>query len=123
VKDLEFLKDEIEYIKIFTKADDIVIGTGLKKPEGSATSVFSNIQAYVCLKGLLDFEEEKKRLQKELQKIDIDLTVVNKKLSNPDFVKKAPEDVIEEVRLKQETLQNKKEKLSSSMQILDEISS
>ena len=121
--DLKFLTNEIEYIKNFTRADDITIGTGLKKPEGSATSVFNNIQAYVCLKGLLDLEEERKRLKKELEKTDKELMVVNKKLSNQDFISKAPEEIIEEVSLKQETLQGKKGKLLSSMRILDEIGS
>ena len=119
--DIEFLKNEIEHIKVFTKADDIIIGVGLEKPRGSATSVFNNIQSYVCLKGLLDFEEERKRLQKELQKAEKELITVDKKLSNPDFIKKAPEEVIEEVRLKQENLQGKKEKLSNNLQMLDEI--
>ena len=47
---------------------------------------------------ILDFEEEKNRLRKAIQKIEKDMNASNKKLSNPAFLKKAPAEIVEEVR-------------------------
>lgn len=44
--------------------------------------------------GNIDKDAELARLDKEIQKIEKDITVLNGKLSNPKFVDKAPADVV-----------------------------
>jgi len=48
------------------------------------------------LEGLIDQDAEKKRLDKEIEKIKIEIDKINKKLSNPNFVERAPEAVVNE---------------------------
>jgi valyl-tRNA synthetase len=50
------------------------------------------------LAGVIDIGAEKARLTKELGKLEADIAGTMRKLSNPDFVAKAPEEVIEENR-------------------------
>jgi valyl-tRNA synthetase len=120
-EDVESIVRHQEYIRTLATVDEITIGTGLQKPGGSATSVFGKNQVHVLLKGLLNIQEERKRLLKDIEKIEKDLEVCNRKLGNEGFLKKAPSNIIEEVRQKAEVMSQKREKLGSNLALLDEI--
>jgi valyl-tRNA synthetase len=53
------------------------------------------------LEGLIDVAAERERLGKELAKAVDELKKVNAKLSNENFVTRAPEDVIGEMKERQ----------------------
>jgi len=65
----------------------------------------------VLLKDVLDFDSECKRLEKELTKLEREFNFTKNKLSNEDFLQKAPADVIEKEREKGMRLGEKLEKL------------
>ncbi len=94
-----------------------------KRPASSATSVFGHCIIFVSLKGIIDFELEQGRLEKEIGKIDKELQGVNKKLSNEDFLLKAPEEVVQKVREKREKLAKKRQKLQDQLSTVSQISS
>ena len=56
------------------------------------------VVACLPLEGIIDFAAEKKRLAGEREKLTKDVDGIMRKLSNPDFMARAPEDVIEENR-------------------------
>ena len=60
-------------------------------------------------------EEEAKRLQKEILKIEKESAFVMKKLSNEQFLSKAPREVVEEVKAKASEFSNQREKLEESL--------
>jgi valyl-tRNA synthetase len=109
----------LAYIKTLAKVSDISIGSGIPKPEGSVTAVFGQNQVHVLLEGLMDFGEEKKRLGKEIKKTMNDLEASNKKLSNKDFLEKAPVAIVDEVRAKLEALTLRLEKLQKNLSFFD----
>jgi valyl-tRNA synthetase len=47
---------------------------------------------------LIDFDAERKRLAKELGKIEKEIAKVESKLNNPSFAERAPAEVLEEQR-------------------------
>jgi valyl-tRNA synthetase len=67
-------------------------------PPQSAQIVVRGETIAMPLAGLIDLGAEKARLTKELGKLDGEIAGVERKLFNPDFVAKAPEEVIEENR-------------------------
>jgi valyl-tRNA synthetase len=91
------------------------------KPEASATAVFAQTQVHVLLKGILDFEDERKRLRKEIQKNQKEMETVHRKLSNEQFVQKAPPEIVEEVRGKMQALSLKVEKLHHNLKFFESI--
>jgi valyl-tRNA synthetase len=103
------------------KVEALDMGVNLPKPEASATSVFGKSSIHVILKGLMDFEEEKKRIRKSIAKIEKDLKTSEKKLSNKGFLDKAPENIVAEVKAKAETLSAKRHKLEQNLSVLEEI--
>jgi valyl-tRNA synthetase len=120
-REIDILQLNLTHIKALAKADHVSIASGVPKPEASATAVFGQNQVYVLLKGLLDFEEESKRLKKQIKKIQKDIEASNKKLSNRNFLEKAPAEIVAEVREKVQTLSLKLEKLNKNLEFFEMI--
>ena len=66
--------------------------------EDAVCVVTADAKLYIPMGDLVDFEAEKARLQKELDNVMKDLEFVNSKLSNENFVAKAPEKVVQAQR-------------------------
>jgi len=62
----------------------------------------------------INLEQEKERLEKELNKVQEDIDKLEARLSNPDFVAKAPASVVEEHRKRLDQLRVKKSALEKS---------
>jgi len=82
-----------------------------KKPRAAASTVTKGVEVHVILQDILDFESESKRLAKELGKLEKEFGFAQKKLSNEDFLAKAPVEVIEKEREKELRLAEKVDKL------------
>ncbi len=120
-KDADTLRRNMVYIKTLAKVDSATVDSKVEKPKASATAVFAHNQVHVLLKGILDFEEERKRLRKEISKIEKDLQVANKKLANEQFMSKAPTDIVEKVREKVSAGNLKLEKLAHNLKFFESI--
>ena len=66
------------------------------------TILLSDIEVYIPLKGLINIEEEKARLQEEIKRLESEVSRCEKMLSNPGFVNKAPEAKVNEEKNKLE---------------------
>jgi valyl-tRNA synthetase len=91
------------------------------KTEGVATAVVSNIEIRIPLKGLIDVEEERQRLQKEIAKIDEDIQFVNRKLNNEKFVGRAPEKIVQKEKDKLAAYLHAKQTLENSLTDLNQL--
>jgi valyl-tRNA synthetase len=119
LKEAEILRRNLPHLRSLAKVESIEIGGSVAKPKGTATAVFGRNQVHVILKGLLDFEEEKKRLRKEIGKVEKDLAMLDRKLSNPQFREKAAAEVIEEVQEKKEALGLRMGKLAHNLEVFE----
>ena len=70
----------------------------------------SKVKVIVPLEGLVDIEEEIKRVEKTIEKLKKDIMGLNGRLSNDNFIKNAAEDVVESDRA---TLQQAKTQLAA----------
>jgi len=61
----------------------------------------------------VDFQAELARLEKEIGKVDKDLVALNGKLSNENFVKRAPAELVESEKARQADLMDKKAKMQA----------
>lgn len=71
------------------------ISTELAKPKHAASAVVDGNEVYILLEGLIDFEKEKSRLTKEIQKSENYAKQLEAKLTNEGFVTRAPKEVID----------------------------
>jgi valyl-tRNA synthetase len=67
-------------------------------PKGSVTFVLNDATVALPLEGVVDLPAEAARLKKEIGKLEGELKKMDAKLGNADFVRKAPEEVVEELR-------------------------
>ncbi|MFP3323710.1 valine--tRNA ligase [Planococcus sp. SIMBA_160] len=98
---LSVLEENAAYIERFCNPETLTIGHNIEAPEKSMSAVVSGAELFMPLEGLIDIEEELKRLQKELDKWAKEVKLVQGKLSNERFVSKAPEAVVAEERKKE----------------------
>jgi valyl-tRNA synthetase len=67
-------------------------------PKGTAALLIDDTEAALPLEGFIDMAAEQARLEKEIEKAELEIKKIDGKLSNPNFVNKAPEAVVEENR-------------------------
>ena len=114
-EEAEIIRENTAHIQNLARVDSVQVAAKVAKPEASATAVFGENQVHVLLKGLLDFQEEQRRLQKEITKIEKDMEVAERKLSNKQFMDKAPDEVIEKVKDKVASMRLQLEKLNHNL--------
>jgi len=105
----EQLERNKEYLIRFLNPSELIIETELKAPEKAMTAVVSGAELFLPIEGLINIEEEIKRLEKELEKWNKEVERVQKKLSNEGFIKKAPQHVVEEEKAKEKDYLEKRE--------------
>jgi valyl-tRNA synthetase len=88
-------------------------------PRGAVQLVVRGGVMALPLKGVIDLAAERARLAKEMTKCDADIARVDAKLGSPNFVARAPEDVVEEEKEKREEAQTRKAKLAEALQRLE----
>ena len=83
------------YLNFLAKTESVtVLSAGEEAPE-SAIALVGKMKVLIPLAGLIDKEAELERLNKEIGKIEADMKGTEGKLSNPNFVDKAPEAVVQ----------------------------
>lgn len=80
------------------KLENIAFLESENEAPASATALLGQMKLFVPLAGLIDADAEIKRLQKRLDKTEINLANLAKKLSNQKFIESAPEAVVEKTR-------------------------
>ncbi len=81
-------------IKILARVQALHCNADGGPPAAAAKAVVDQVDIFMPLTGIIDFAEEARRLEKELQKLNKDLDQAQRKLSNEDFLAKAPADVV-----------------------------
>jgi len=80
-----------------------------------ATYIQENYSIYVKIENLIDMDKEKNRLKKEFEKFQKELSVVQNKINNKNFVQKAKREVVEKERSKYIQLNERVKKIESRM--------
>ena len=94
---VEFNKN---YIKALGKIKDLIIDKNIVREKNSSLAVAKGLEIFITLEGLIDIEKEKARISKEIKNIILEQEKYNKKLSNPNFIAKAPKTEVERIKQK-----------------------
>ena len=88
---------------------------GNEAPAESIEKTLDGYKIIIPLEGLINPEEERTRLQKELTKLEDEIKIISSKLDNKQFIAKAPAEVIHKEKKKIEDVENKKKMLEKSI--------
>lgn len=81
------------------RASDIGINEQLDAPRASARAVLAGgAEVAVPLEGLIDFAQERERLQREREKLQKEAAKLEAQLANPQFAERAPAEKVNETR-------------------------
>jgi valyl-tRNA synthetase len=86
------------YFGKLAKVEELDVATDLAKPPASIAAVVRNIEIFLPLKRLVDFEAERARLDRQVQKLEKELAGVKAKLANEKFLANAKPEVVENER-------------------------
>ena len=89
-----------------------------EKLAGAASDVVNGIEIFIPLDGLVDTEKEKVRLKKEIDNLSGYIKGLDAKLSNKNFVKNAPKDVVDGEKAKLDEAKDKVKKMEEQMENL-----
>lgn len=92
-------------------------------PPPSASTFVGGLEIYIPMAGFINREEESARLTKEILKIKKDLNIIETKLQNPQFVDRAPADVVAKEHARQHELDSLLSKYKAQLNELETINS
>jgi valyl-tRNA synthetase len=115
------VREELGRIHRLANVKDALVrpaGVPPAKKAASAVAVGAGFEVRVGLAGAIDIQAELGRIDKEIAKLEQDLSGVLRKLENPAFVQKAPPEVVEKDRARAEELREKRGKLEAHRAML-----
>ncbi len=121
--DLEFVREQQAYLRVLARVGAAEYRSAEQRPRGAATAVVEGLEVYLPLDDLINLNEERARLSKEVGKVEVDLARVRKKLDNGEFLAKAKDEVVSKEKEKAIQFEEKIRTLRSSLDKLDEIES
>src|SRR5215469_6287572 len=87
-------------------------------PPGSIQLIVRGEVAALPLKGVIDFAAERARLEREMVRLDAEIARIDGKLANADFVRRAPEEVVEGERERRQEAQARRGKIVDALERL-----
>ncbi len=122
LKNLNILRANDSFIRSLGRAEEVTYFETMPETKKSAITLITmgsaRLHVIVPLEGLVDFNEEIKRLNKDLERVAKDYEMAEKKLSTETFIKNAPKEIVEQEKLRIVQLQDKKKQLLESLALL-----
>jgi len=113
----DLLASQHEHIMRLGRLKDLTVDCNPAKHENAASEFLKHAEVHVPLEGVIDFEKQKKDLKTEKDRLEKFVKGIQGKLKNKEFVKNAPEEVVEGEKEKlkhgEEKLKKVTERLSS----------
>jgi valyl-tRNA synthetase len=103
------------------RVESVTLLAAGEEPPAAATALLDETRLLVPMKGLIDVDAERKRLGKQLQKIQADLDRSRAKLGNPNFVNNAPADVVTQEKQRAADFERQIGQLGEQVEKLDEL--
>jgi valyl-tRNA synthetase len=118
---LKLLETDRRYVEELARLSQLTLRQEGERPRIAASTVVHELEIFLPLEAVLDFQEETRRLQKEIGKLEPELARTKKKLTNEDFLGRAPAEVVAKEREKSERLGAKLQKLQTQLDRLLEV--
>jgi len=118
-KTVDMVRGHERILKDLGFVRSVTCGIGIERPEGAAMEVIGRVEVFVPLAGLIDLAEERRRLEKRIEEVQRGLDIISRKLSNENFLARAPAEVVARERERQADLEAQLGKLREGLLALD----
>ncbi len=96
--DVSVLEGQKELIVSMGNLSALTIAQDAQKPQAASAFITDDLEVYIALEGLVDFDAERARLSKSRDKLLSDKQKYDKKLANEGFLSKAAPEVVAKTR-------------------------
>ena len=108
-------------LTLLAKVKELTFNAASGPPAAAAKAVVDAVEIFLPLAGIIDFSEEERRLTKEIDKLSKDLSGAQRKLTNEDFLAKAPAEVVAKEKDKVQGWTEKLTKLKNHRERIKEL--
>ena len=88
-------------------------------PKGAVQTVLNEANLILPIADIINVDEERQRLKKEIDKLNLSIKKLDQKLENKKFLQNAPEDVVEEQKQRKIEAQENVTKLSRALKQIE----
>ena len=120
-EDQRRLTDNAIFLQSIAKLDEMTVLTAADDAPACATSLLGEMDIMIPMAGLIDKDAELARIAKALEKLEKDSARTEGKLSNENFVSKAPPAVIDKEKAKLEEFKMQIDKLKEQQQTIENL--
>ncbi len=117
-QDRDYVAKQHNLIMTLARLESINWLSEQDSPPPSATAFVDELEIFIPMAGFINKEEETARLNREIAKLEKELTGIANKLQNPTFVEKAPVPVVEKEKAKHQEIETTLAKLKEQLQKL-----
>lgn len=111
-----FYDSRIDFKALAKVKSGTILPKNADRPKASASMATTHTEIYIPLEGLIDLGEQVSKINKEIEKTQKELDGVQKKLENDNFISRAPDHVVFEVKQKASDLGEKLDSLKLSLE-------
>lgn len=115
---LRILKENSSYIVDLVHPENLSIASNLEKPKICASGIIRDTDIFIPLEKVVKIDKEKERMYKNLKEIEGELERAQKKIASPQFLQKAPPEVVAKEKKKRMQLAAKLDKLKKRLKDL-----
>jgi valyl-tRNA synthetase len=109
-------------IQVVGRVESVTVLADGQPPPAAATALLGDLRLLVPMKGLIDVDAERTRLEKRMHKVRDDLARTNGKLGNEKFVNNAPAHVVTQERERAADFERTITQLAEQLEKLRELS-
>jgi valyl-tRNA synthetase len=104
-----------DYVIQLSKLSALYVSDLATKPPQAAAEILGDMEIYVPLAGIVDLAEERERLKKEIEKAEKEISGIEGRLKNANFVAKAPPEVVAKDRARVDELRGRISKMNDNI--------
>ena len=109
-------------IETLVKTESLAIEPcGAERPKGAALSAAADVEVLVMLRGIVDAEGEKARVEREINKTVKNIEALEKKLAAKGFAERAPAEVVAETREQLASAKDRLRLLADARKLAEEL--
>ncbi|MDP2600185.1 MAG: valine--tRNA ligase [Deltaproteobacteria bacterium] len=114
----KILERHQNYLRELAVLSELEFSESAEKPSQCAVAVSDDIEIFVPVSQLFDVAAEKLRMEKEIAKAKQDIVNFEAKLSNKNFIERAPKEIVEKERSRLQEHKDRLVKLQSALEQL-----
>ncbi len=112
---LGLIQSNLDKVRMLARVGEVEFEEALPGGRILLKGVWKSGEFGLDLQGAVDYRIERERLGKERARIKVDIDKIAKKIGSPDFISRAPEDVVEENKARHAELLQRLERVDSTL--------